>query len=128
MNWRTAKRLLSLPEQEYLNEQEKVSGRKKSLEAYEEFVKAKFIMYPDTAAQMHDWLKEKHAHFSVVNQKTAFNFVFSVRGKYNIPKIEVVRDYVCVPELPYGLQAQVDGITVNGVNIWGSSVTPRFYD
>ncbi|MET3114513.1 hypothetical protein AAKU52_002248, partial [Pedobacter sp. CG_S7] len=27
MNWRTAKRLLSLPEQEYLNEQEKVPGR-----------------------------------------------------------------------------------------------------
>jgi hypothetical protein len=109
MNWRTAKRLLSLPEQEYLNEQEKVPGRKKSLEAYEEFVKAKLILYPDTAAaQLHDWLKEAHEDFPVVSQKTVFNFVFSVRGKYNIPKIEVVRDYFCVPELAYGLQAQVD--------------------
>lgn len=109
MNWRTAKRLLNLQEQDYLNEQEKVPGRKKSLELYEEFVRAKLILHPDTpAAQMHDWLKEQHPDFPQVSQKTVFNFVFSVRGKYNIPKTEPVRDYFCVPELPYGLQAQVD--------------------
>ena len=109
MNWRTAKRLLNLQEQDYLNEQEKVPGRKKSLELYEEFVRAKLILHPDTpAAQTHDWLKEQHPDFPQVSQKTVFNFVFSVRGKYNIPKTEPVRDYFCVPELPYGLQAQVD--------------------
>jgi hypothetical protein len=101
MNWRTAKRLLNLQEQDYLNEQEKVPGRKKSLELYEEFVRAKLILHPDTpAAQMHDWLKEQHPDFPQVSQKTVFNFVFSVRGKYNIPKTQPVRDYFCVPELP----------------------------
>jgi hypothetical protein len=43
-----------------------------------------------------------------VSQKTVFNFVHFVRNKYNIPKTETVREYACVPELPYGLQGQVD--------------------
>jgi hypothetical protein len=104
MDWRTAKRLLSLNEQEYLLEQEIPTGRKSSLAMYEEFVKDKLLLHPSTpAAQMHDWLKERHQDFPVYNAKTVFNFVHSVRAKYNIPKTEKQRDYVCVPELPYGL-------------------------
>lgn len=109
MNWRTTKRLLKLSEKEYLNEQEGTQPRKRSLDDFEVFVTEKLIQYPSTpAAQMHDWLKENHADFPVTGQRTVFNFVKFVRTKHNIPKIELVREYACVPELPYGKQAQID--------------------
>ena len=109
MNWRTAKRLLTLTEKQYLNEEEELSVRKRSLDMYEGFVKEKLSQYPETpAAQMHDWLKERHKDFPVVGKRTVFNFVHLIRAKYNIPKTEAIREYFCVPELDYGLQAQVD--------------------
>ena len=43
MDWRTAKRLLSLDEQQYLLEQEIPTRRKSSLSMYEEFVKDKLL-------------------------------------------------------------------------------------
>ena len=128
MDWRTAKRLLSLSEEEYLKEQEIPSGRKRSLELYEGFVKDKLLAHPDTpAAQMHDWLKEHHQDFPVTSQKTVFNFVHSIRGKYNIPKAEKQRDYACVPELPYGLQAQVDFGFYNMATTLGKTKKVQFF-
>jgi hypothetical protein len=109
INWRTVKRLLSMTEREYVSETENGPPRKRSLDPYEGFVKEKLSAFGDTsAAQLHDWLKEHHPGFPPVSQKTVFNFVHFVRNKYNIPKTEAVREYACVPELPYGLQAQVD--------------------
>jgi hypothetical protein len=109
INWRTVKRFLSITEQEYVSELENGQPRKRSLEPYEGFIKDKLSTFADTsAAQLHDWLKEHHPGFPPVSQKTVFNFVHFVRNKYNIPKTEAVREYACVPELPYGLQGQVD--------------------
>jgi len=109
INWRTVKRFLSMTEQEYVYELENGQIRKRSLEPYERFIKDKLTTFGDTsAAQLHDWLKEHHPGFPRVSQKTVFNFVHFVRNKYNIPKTEAVREYACVPELPYGLQGQVD--------------------
>jgi transposase len=109
INWRTVKRMLSMSEQEFTQGLEKGRLRKRSLDAYESFIKEKLTAYPDTSsAQMHDWLKEHHPDFPGVSQKTVFNFVQHLRDRYNIPKAESVREYVCVPELPYGLQGQVD--------------------
>lgn len=128
MDWRTAKRLLSLSEQEYLIEQEKIPGRKRSLELYEEFVREKLLLHPGTpAAQMHDWLKEHHSGFPAVSQKTVFNFVHLVRGKYNILKAEAVREYSCVAELPYGQQAQVDFGFYNMATTLGKTKKVQFF-
>ena len=128
MNWRTAKRLLQLSDQDYLTEIERIQGRKRSLESYEEFVKDKLIVYPGTpAAQMHDWLKEHHQDFPEISQKTVFNFVQAVRGKYNIPKTQQVRDYSSVPELPYGLQAQVDFGFYNMQTTLGKTKKVQFF-
>jgi transposase len=128
MDWRTAKRLLSLDEQQYLLEQEIPTRRKSSLSMYEEFVKDKLLLHPSTpAAQMHDWLKERHQDFPVFNPKTVFNFVHTVRTKYNIPKIAKQRDYACVPELPYGLQAQVDFGFYNMATTLGKTKKVQFF-
>ena len=109
LNWRTVKHLLSIPEEQYLLELEKGRNRVLKLDIFQGFVKDKLTSFPDTsAAQMHDWLKEHHQSFPQVSQKTLFNFVQFVRKEYNIPKIEAIREYACVPELAYGLQSQVD--------------------
>ncbi|MRX78873.1 DDE-type integrase/transposase/recombinase, partial [Pedobacter petrophilus] len=79
------------------------------------------------AAQMHDWLKEHNVNFPVVSPKTAFNFVRSVRNKYNIPKIEQQREYACVAELPYGQQAQVDFGFYNMSTTLGKTKKVQFF-
>jgi hypothetical protein len=128
LNWRTAKRLLEISEQDFQLELEKTAGRKKSLELYETFVRDKLLQHPSTSsAQMHDWLKEHHAGFPVVSQKTVFNFVLALRGKYNIPKTELVRDYCTVPELPYGQQAQVDFDFYNMTTSQGKTRKVQFF-
>jgi transposase len=108
-NRRTVKRYLSMSEQEYEAFLLSQSDRKKSLLAYESFVRGRLEAFQDTsAAQMHDWLKEHHTGFPQVNQKTVFNFVSWVREKYNLPRIKPQRQHQLVEELPYGKQAQVD--------------------
>lgn len=109
INWRTAKRLLSMSEEDYQVEIEKERGRKRTLEPYQGYVKEKLDLHPETtAAQMHDWLKEHYTDFPPVTARTVFNFVHSVRERYNLPRTASVREYTMVPELDYGLQGQAD--------------------
>lgn len=103
INWRTAKRMLSLTEQEFHSSLEEGQVRSKSLDGYEGFVKEKLTLFPETpAAQMLDWLKEHHADFPAVSQKTVFNYVHFLRNKYNIPKTDAVREYTAVPSFLTG--------------------------
>lgn len=75
MNWRTAKRLLSLSEEEFDRELSKPKGRKKVLEIYTEFVRERLQIHPETsAAQMHDWLKEHHRDFPPGKPEDRFQF------------------------------------------------------
>jgi transposase len=109
LNWRTVKNQLSMTEKGFDQFIERQSFRKKELVAYEDFIKDRLELFPDTsAAQMHDWLKEHHVHFPVISPKTVFNFVMWVRQHYHIPKTGIFRDYEVVEELPYGKQAQAD--------------------
>jgi len=128
INWRTAKRMLEISDEEFQFELDQNKGRKPILYEYETFVKDKLQLYPSTpAAQMHDWLKEFHQDFPTVDSKTVFNFVQTIRGKYRIPKIEPVRDYVSVPELAYGLQAQVDFGFYNMKTTLGKTQKVQFF-
>ncbi len=128
INWRTAKHLLAISEEEFQIELEQTKGRKRTLDDYESFVKGKLQLFPGTpAAQMHDWLKELHQDFPVVANKTVFNFVQYVRLKYGILKLEPVREYASVPELPYGLQAQVDFGFYNMKTTLGKTQKVQFF-
>jgi transposase len=105
----TIRKYLSMKEADYEALLIKQSERRKELDTYEEFVRERLRLYPETsAAQMHDWLKEHYNSFPSVNPKTIFNFVHWIRDKYNIPKLSVKRQHQMVEELPYGKQAQVD--------------------
>ena len=109
MNFRTVKKYLDMSEEEFFRHLETKGQRYKTLIPFEEFVKEKLHLYPETrAAQIHDWLKESHNDFPKVCPKTVYNFVMFVRQKYNIPQQSVIREYFPVQESPYGKQAQVD--------------------
>ena len=106
---RTIRKYLSMSEKEYESFLVSQSDRKKELLPYEFFIKDRLQRFPDTSsAQMHDWLKEHHTDFPVLNAKTIFNFVHWIRDKHNIPKLSLQRQHSVVEELPYGKQAQVD--------------------
>jgi transposase len=105
----TIRKYLSMREADYEALLIRQGERRKELDSYEEFVRERLRLFPETsAAQMHDWLKEHHSSFPKVNPKTIFNFVHWIRDKYNIPKLSVKRQHQVVEELPYGKQAQVD--------------------
>lgn len=109
LNWRTVKNQLSMSERDFDQFMERQADRKRNLLPFEVFIKQRLEQYPDTsAAQMHDWLKERYPDFPSISPKTVFNFVVWVRQHYHIPKTSIARDYEVVEELPYGKQAQAD--------------------
>ncbi|MFN6945718.1 MAG: IS21 family transposase [Cytophagaceae bacterium] len=125
---RTVKKYLSMNEQEYENFLTNQASRKMILQPYEGFVRERLKTFQDTsAAQMHDWLKEKYSDFPDVNQKTVFNFVHWVRDKHNLPRTKPERQYQLVEELSYGKQAQVDFGEYNMRTSTGSRVKVFFF-
>lgn len=109
LNFRTVSNYLSMSEDEFFKHLEKQAKRLRKLNRYEEFVKLKLELHPETpSAQMHDWLKEYYNDFPGVCPKTVFNFVLYVRQKYNIPRQYEPREFFPVEEMDYGRQAQVD--------------------
>jgi transposase len=128
VNRHTVKRYLSMSEDDYNLFLERQSNRKKELHPYQEFVREKLSIYPDTsAAQMHDWLKEHYHDFPSVSQKTVYNFVMWARQKYNIPKVVLPREYAIVEETPYGKQAQVDFGEYNMRDAQGRRIKVYFF-
>ena len=62
-----------------------------------------------SASQIHDWMKEQYPDLPVVCGKTVYNFVETVRRKYNLDKEGLSkRVYEKMPDTPYGEYAQMD--------------------
>ena len=63
-----------------------------------------------SSRQVHDHLREHHADFPEVSEKTVFNLVMRVRDKYRIPKTyeENIRPLEKLPESAPGMSMQVD--------------------
>ena len=128
VNRRTVSKYLSMSEKDYEAFLDRQSDRKKILLPYEDFIKESLEKFRDTsAAQMHDWLKERFADFPVVSPKTVFNFVCWVREKHRLPVVKAERQYQSVEELPYGKQAQVDFGAYNMRTTTGGRVKVFFF-
>lgn len=73
-----------------------------------------------SASQIHDWMKEQYPDLPVVCGKTVYNFVETVRRKYNLDKEGLSkRVYEKMPDTPYGEYAQMD---------FGESRMPTYRD
>jgi len=109
MDYRTVIKYLNMSEEQYIEFIEGQTFRSKTLDPYEDFIQYRLEDCPEaSAAQVFDWLKENYPDLPAVNDKTVFNFTLYVRRKHGIPKPFVHRDFLQIPELPYGKQAQVD--------------------
>ena len=109
MDYRTVMKYLNMSEQEYIEFLEDQTSRSKILDAYEDFIRYRLEDCPEaSAAQIMDWLKENFPDLPAVNEKTVFNYTLFIRRKHGIPKPFVQRDFLQIPELSYGKQAQVD--------------------
>jgi len=125
---RTVSKYLSMSEQDYEEFLIQQSNRKKILLPYEGFVKERLKQFRDTsAAQMHDWLKERYPDLPSVSPKTVFNFVCWVREKYRLPVVTAERQFQMIEELPYGKQAQVDFGEYNMRTTQGNRVKVFFF-
>ena len=83
-------------------------NRMTALTAYEPIIVKWLEAYPCmTAAQVRDWLEEKH-HLDA-SERTVRRFVAKIREQYGITrKEEPRREYEAVEELPKGYQIQLD--------------------
>ncbi len=109
MDYRTVIKYLNMSEEQYVEFLEDQTFRSKTLDPYEDFIQYRLEDCPEaSAAQIMDWLKENFPDLPIVNEKTVFNFTLYIRRKHGIPKPFVHRDFLQIPELPYGKQAQVD--------------------
>jgi len=99
----------SMPEKEFLQWADKVYSKPQKLYAYEELISGWLKKDNDLSAyQVHDWLLE-HVPELNVTRRTVSSYVMGIRKRHHIPKPPVSkRDFVQVPEQPYGKQAQVD--------------------
>jgi transposase len=79
-----------------------------ALKAYEPVVLKWLEAYPCmTAAQVRDWLEERHKLDAA--ERTVRRFVAEMRERYSIPRqSEPRREYEAVEELPKGYQLQLD--------------------
>ncbi len=85
-----------------------LQNRSKKLDPFREKILDWLKEHPDlSGAQVFDWLEEK-LDVSSVTEGTVRNYVNDLREAYHIPKLSSAREYSAVPELPMGLQIQVD--------------------
>lgn len=109
MDYRTVIKYLNMSEEQYIEFLENQSFRSKTLDPYEDYIHYRLEDCPEaSAAQITDWLKENFPDLPIVNEKTVFNYTLYIRRKYGVPKPFIHRDFLQIPELPYGKQAQVD--------------------
>lgn len=85
-----------------------LQNRSKKLDSHKGQILEWLKEHPDlSGAQVFDWLQEK-LNVHSVTEGTVRNFVNDLRESYCIPKQNVERSYMTVPELPMGKQIQVD--------------------
>ena len=107
----TVSKYLKMSEQEFYEWLSKQRQRPLKLSQYTNFVLKEIKSCPElSAAQIEDHLKEHYKDLPPIHSKTIFNFVQTIREKYDIPKpkLSEQRLFEKLPELPYGEQAQVD--------------------
>jgi len=110
INFRTAKKLLSMDEDAFDDYMERKFNKGRILDPYKDFIVNYLKKYEDSpSAVVHDRLKEHYPDFPLVDPKTVYNYVMHVRLSFNIPKVAASqRQYSAVADLPPGQQAQVD--------------------
>lgn len=101
-------------------------NRKKVLDDYQVTILDWLKKNPDmSAAQVCDWLEERN--YGTFAESTVRRYVSKLRQKYKLDKHSKRRQYEAVPELPMGLQGQVDFGQTWQTTTSGSRIKLYFY-
>lgn len=108
IDFETVSKYWNMTLDEYAKLLEKRKSRVKKLDQYEDEIVLWLRDYPDmSTSQIFDWLEEKYGSIDCTD-RSARNFLSSIRTKNDIPKIKHMRQHEAVDDLPMGYQAQVD--------------------
>ena len=105
LNWRTVDQYWAMTAEEYeaMRKRQFTSG----LDKRQDIILQWLRKYDDvSASQIQDWLAEHYAEF--YKPRTVRDYVAKMRMQYDIPRQVKGREYGPVPELPPGMQLQVD--------------------
>lgn len=106
INRRTVERYWDMPVEEYERQQTQIC-RERTLDKHHDQIVIWLSDFPTlSAAQVCDWLKEHYGE--AFSERTVSRYVKKLREEYNLKKHPNPREYEAVPELPMGLQMQVD--------------------
>lgn len=108
INYKTIMKYWDMTPEEYAESIKSAKTRTKKLDVYEKDILEWIREFNDiSTAQIYDWLQERYEvlHFK---DRTLRWYVNKLRKDYNMPKATRNRQYVEVPEMPIGYQAQVD--------------------
>lgn len=110
INFRTAKKLLNMSEEDFDNFMDKKFSKPCLLDPYKEFIIRYLKQFEDAPSSVvHDRIKEHYPQSPTVDPKTVYNYVMNLRRQLSIPKVTASdRQYSPVPDLAPGEQAQVD--------------------
>jgi hypothetical protein len=107
----TIRKYQKISEEEFHNWVKEKKRMPKKLQNYHFYVKKELELKPYlSASQIEDRLKENYDNLPKVHSKTVYNFVETIREKYDIPKSknDKVRVFEKLLEVAYGSEAQVD--------------------
>lgn len=108
IDFETVSKYWNMAPDEYAKLLEKRKSRVKKLDKYEDEIVLWLRDYPDmSTSQVFDWLEEKYGSVDCTD-RSARNFLSSIRKEHDIPKIKRIRQHEAVDDLPMGYQAQVD--------------------
>jgi transposase len=109
LNWKTADKYWTMEPDGFADAINQAGKRTRKLDKYEDFIVEWLCKNPDmTAAQVEDWLKERHNAYEI-KERTVRSYVTHLRDKHGIPKQSSdPRQYEAVPDPPMGHQLQLD--------------------
>lgn len=105
LNWRTVDQYWEMTAEDYeaMQKRQYNSGLDKRRDIILQWLKG----YEDVStAQIEDWLAEHYGE--QYNPRTVRDYVAKLRLQYDIPRLVKGREYGPIPELPPGIQLQVD--------------------
>jgi transposase len=108
LNYKTVTKYWDMTPEEYARLIEESKCREKKLDKYRDDILPWIREFNDiSTAQISDWLREKYEELDL-KERTLRNYVMRLRKDFNLPKAARDRQYIEVPEMPMGYQAQVD--------------------
>lgn len=108
LSWNTVKTMYDKTPEELEEFLRSLESRQKKLAPYRDHILSWLKEHPDlSGAQILDWLEER-CNYKEASEGTVRNYVNELREVHHIPKEVNQRIYETVPELPMGVQGQVD--------------------